>query len=128
MIAVIAWAFPVKADTANQPIEASITPKTPITSVIKCSCVNYAKWIVNAPINESWGNADKIQPKSMFPGWEGFVLTTEGGGHIAHYVRYGDALYLDESNFEHCKLTQRVIYIDDPVIRGYINLLNPYSL
>lgn len=87
-----------------------------------CSCVSYAKWVAGISQSESWGNAWNIKPNSTTPSPEGFVLTYDGKGHIAHYVLKGDILILDEANFESCRVTTgRQLDMDSKVIRGFLN-------
>lgn len=96
-------------------------PKRLVATFNPCSCVSYAKYSVGVPQEEMWGNAWEIKPKYSEPQDEGLVLTFEGRGHIAHYVRKGDVLYLDESNYFTCKTsTARQLHISDTRIKGYL--------
>lgn len=122
------WAWPVTAlpDHSDKP-ELYVTelplwaPIRPVGTFNPCSCISYAKWKTGSPQSEIWGNAWNIQPKYFEPQSEGLVLTREGKGHIAYYVREGDVLLLSEANYITCKVTNhRQLKINDPVIRGYL--------
>lgn len=124
-MALVVWALPVWAAdiTMNGPtIAPYVTAKyIPYEKPDLCSCVSYAKFLTGTPQNTYWGNAWQIKPTSKIPEIDGLVLTREGGGHIA-YIKdiRDDKLYIVESNYVHCKISERVLSIYDPDIKGYL--------
>lgn len=106
----------------------AVKPRTGIAPVrnlsqkqIACSCVLYAQ-SVGLKLS-GYGNARNYPVNSKVPAESGFVVTYESGrGHMAHYVKIGLFLRLDESNYDTCRITYgRLLPINSKVIKGYIN-------
>lgn len=102
--------------TIEVPIEINIPIKEG-----ECSCVSFArKYIPNLPFVEY---ASDFEPNSG-PMVGGAVLFDyKGGGHIAVITGFqGGDMHIIEANFHDCEVSERVLSLDDPHIRGYINL------
>lgn len=83
------------------------------------SCVEFAKSYLGIK-NQSWGFAGRMQPNTDIPFVGAVVLTTEGGGHAAVITAINDSvLSIIEANYKPGAITQRVLTVTDPRIRGY---------
>lgn len=84
------------------------------------SCVSYAKWRIEVPQSESWGNAWELRPNATEIAPGEFVLLKEGQGHIAYIESMvGDILLISEYNYIPGKYSTRSLDIHSPDIRGY---------
>ena len=84
------------------------------------SCISYGKWRVHVPQSEHWGNASKIVPNVQNATVGVFVLTNEGGGHIAYIEALeGNSMLISESNYIYGKYSTRSLDLDYSLIKGY---------
>ena len=85
-----------------------------------CSCVSFAKWYLYRE-NEIWGNAGDIKPTSFEPKIDRVVLLREGEwGHTGVVIGITETeVSIIESNYIPCRISERTILIDSPLIRGY---------
>lgn len=108
----------VAALVAPTPVPVQ-TSATIIEGPVECSCVTFAKQRVGRE-HETWGNAWEIEPNIDVPELGDFVLTTEGGGHMAQLIgEENGAWSVIDANYVPCTVTIRELPKDSPVIRGY---------
>lgn len=85
---------------------------------VECFCVTWLREVKGYNVK---GDADTISPNVEQPFAMGVVLLDyDGVRHVAgikHVLI--DRLLIEESNFEKCTPTERVIMMDDPHIVGY---------
>ena len=73
--------------------------------------------------SEAWGIAELIEPNSVIP-WPGYIVLLNEGeyGHLAVILGIeGSNLRIIEANYVECRVTQRILDVSSPLIRGYFN-------
>lgn len=87
-----------------------------------CSCVKYVKSLVG--VQESWGWAGRIKPTSHNPEIGKVVITKEGGGHVGLVLEVTETkIKITEANYKKCKKGERWININNPLIKGYKDII-----
>lgn len=130
ILGLVLVAFVANANTTNDLVEESssyqdnflVAKFVPYSSekFNPCSCVSFAKQYLGLPKSIRLGNAWNIKPNISYPVVGGLILTQEGPGHVAVITSInGDQISVLEANWKPCKVTQRVIPLDFPLIRGY---------
>lgn len=70
-----------------------------------------------------WGNAAAMVPNTTDLSAAELVLTTEGPGHVLLKASVSfEGIVTDEANFITCRQSSRILSVDAPQIRGYIDV------
>jgi len=85
---------------------------------VECRCVQWLREVKGYNVK---GDANTIQPNVDKPFQHGVVIQDYDGVRHVSGIKYVllDRLLVEESNFEKCTPTERVIMLDDPNIVGY---------
>lgn len=99
-------------------------PKEEVKKVdsIYCSCILYLK---SRGVGIS-GNASTLIPTYQGPAYKGFVVLfkyNNGEYHAAlvEEVYPSGNFLISEANYERCQFGERVVFKDDPALRGFIH-------
>lgn len=117
--AVVAAPVEIPRPNEHYVVSAVTLPQPEPPPSVYCSCIEYAKHRVGRQ-GEVWGWAGSIEPNTVAPSLLDFVLTTEGGGHIAQIIGGENGAWLViDANYVQCQETIRELPMDSPKIRGY---------
>ena len=113
---------PIENEVENA-VEGNFAPLATSTESLggdsKCSCVTWLRTAKGIPIR---GDAINIQPNVDRPYVGGVVLmkfgTTGHAALITHILPSG-ALWVIQANRIKCKVTEGVVFPNDPRVRGY---------
>jgi len=127
--AVVVYNEPVSLGTTSadvlhaetQPTETSTSSERLDVSVyepIECRCVEWLREVKKYNVK---GDADTIQPNTDKPFSHGVVIQDYNGVRHVSGIKYilPNRILVEESNFEKCTPTERVIMLDSPNIVGF---------
>ena len=94
-----------------------IVEKAENKNSVYCSCILYLREVLGVPI---YGDAHTISANSYPAKGHVILLKYKGISHAAYILEtYPGGVFVKESNYKHCKVTERFIAWNSPEIRGF---------